>query len=131
VSDEALARRMGQLTLRTAAGVDPGPVTEQEWAIFTAFIRDAVVSWQEAGVLPPPMHVLDLRWADATVLWARARAVDAAMNVLRRWWPQAGSFERPLQDVLKSIPRDDAARVVTHLRVAFPDLDLEPPGDDA
>jgi hypothetical protein len=52
VSDENLAYRLGQLTLRTAAGVDPGPVSEEEWQIFARFIRSAVPNWQRIGLLP-------------------------------------------------------------------------------
>jgi hypothetical protein len=72
VTDPVDLRRIEQIMLRTALGLDPGVMTWAERAVVAEFIRQAVGNWQGAGVLPRTPDPLDLTPTDV-------------MNRYRRW----------------------------------------------
>jgi hypothetical protein len=59
----------------------------------------------EAGVIRPGRTVLDCTLREASSL-------AAALGRLAGWWPQPSLEHRPLGDVLKVVPADEAAAVV-------------------
>jgi hypothetical protein len=72
MADEVDLRRIEEIMLRTALGLDPGVTTWAERAVVTEFIRQAVANWQTFGALPRSKDALDLTPTDV-------------MNVYRRW----------------------------------------------
>jgi hypothetical protein len=59
----------------------------------------------DAGVLRPQQTALDLTLR-------HVQALTAAYGTLARWWPQPGLQERPLGDLLKVMPEQDARLVL-------------------
>ena len=88
-------------------------------AITSAEERAAVARALESGepcaesVAP---GVLDLTFKDALVLWRRAKLVDEAMRALHPLWRDTP--DRSLNNLLKTVPGDVAADVVSLLRDA-------------
>jgi hypothetical protein len=72
VGDEVDLRRVEQIMLATAHGLDPGLTTWQERVVVKGFVEQMVGNWQVAGVLPRAPDPLDLTPTDV-------------MNRYRRW----------------------------------------------
>jgi hypothetical protein len=68
-------------------------------------LAEAAEVLAEAGILRPQHTVLDLSLR-------QVQALAAVLGKLASWWPQPALEQRPLGDVLKVIPGQDAAFVV-------------------
>jgi hypothetical protein len=68
-------------------------------------LAEAAEVLAEAGILRPQHTVLDLTLR-------HVQALAAAMGTLANWWPQPALEGRPMGDVLKVIPEQDATFVL-------------------
>jgi hypothetical protein len=64
-------------------------------------------------------HVLDLRWADADALWARARAIDAAMQALLLAGADTGRLRASIHVELTQQGGTIAARIGSNVAYAY------------
>lgn len=129
MSDEVDLRRIEEIMLRTALGLDPGVTTWAERAVVAEFIRQAVANWQSFGALPRTKGSLDLTPTDVLNRYRRWAELERLRLDPAIPWRQDQTLGSLLKTCGDRLPTVRAA--LRQAGIELPPEDWGPPGEPA